>query len=50
MFENVLQSNVDWLDEGKEEKWSTWVERLMAEEEERKKMDGQRGNEELESG
>ena len=35
-FENVSKANVEWLD--KEEKWSTYVARLLAEEETRKNM------------
>lgn len=34
VFENVSASNVQWLD--KDEKWSTYVARLMAEEDQRK--------------
>ena len=34
-FENVSKTNVEWLD--KEEKWSTYVARLLAEEDERRR-------------
>ena len=34
-FENVSKANVEWLD--KEEKWSTYVARLLAEEDEKRK-------------
>ena len=38
VFENVLPSNSQWLDKG--EKWSTYVARLLAEEEQRGRDEG----------